>query len=65
MVPPNSISFSSLWISAEAMFLQQFDIASHEGELVGTQMIKVIPCVYASLVQVIKNYSGNHPQVNT
>lgn len=41
------------------MFLQGFDIVSHEAKLVATKMIEVIPCVNPSFVQVIKNYSDN------
>lgn len=48
--PTNFPSYPSLGIPAKAMLFQGFNVVSQEGKLVGTQMIKVIPCVDSSLV---------------
>jgi len=56
------IWFSSLGISAKTMFPQSFDVISHKGKLVRAQMVKVIPCVDPSFMQVIENYPVKQQQ---
>lgn len=41
-------------VAAKTMFPQRVDVTSHESEFVASKMIKVVPCIYASFMQVIK-----------
>lgn len=38
------------------MLLQCINVISHEGKFVASKMIKIVPCIDASFMQVIKNY---------
>lgn len=49
-----SASLPSSWIPTKPMFLQSFNVISHKGKLVTPQMIKIVPWINTSLMQVIK-----------
>lgn len=45
------------WVPTEPVFLQSFDVVSHERKLIVSKMIKVIPCEDSRFMQVIKKQS--------
>lgn len=44
------------------MLLERINVISHEGKFVASKMIKIVPCIDPSFMQVIKNYP--HPIVS-
>lgn len=48
--------FSSGWIPAKSMLLQCLDIISQKGEFVTSKLIEVVPWIYTSFMQIIKDY---------
>lgn len=54
-------SYFLLWpfgIPAQVMFLQHFDIISHESKLVRAKVKEIVPCVYSCFMQIIKEQPG-------